>query len=182
MFTDRRSRRVVFVAHCILNQNAKIDGCARCPGAMRELVSELVDADLGIVQAPCPELMCLGLDRGAVTSAECTVESEDTRVGRLMAEGEASARCDALARDVAWQAQEYARHGFQVVGLIGVNGSPTCGVERNWREGAEREEPGVFVRQVRERLLAAGMDVPMRGVRAGDPAHAVAVARELGER
>jgi predicted secreted protein len=182
MFADRRSRRVVLVAHCILNQNAKIDGCARCAGAMRELVAELVDADLGIVQAPCPELMCLGLDRGADTSAERTVESEDTRVGRLMGEGEASARCEALARDVAWQAQEYVRHGFRIVGFIGINGSPTCGVERNWRDGAEREEPGVFARHVRERLLAAGLDVPMRGVRAGDPTHAASVARELGRR
>ena len=28
MFTDGRSRRVVFVAHCFLNQNASSDGTA----------------------------------------------------------------------------------------------------------------------------------------------------------
>jgi hypothetical protein len=42
VFTDSRSKKVVFVAHCVLNQNAKIDRCARYPGAMRELAEYLV--------------------------------------------------------------------------------------------------------------------------------------------
>ncbi len=34
MFTDGRSRRVVFVAHCFLNQNAISDGTAVWPAAV----------------------------------------------------------------------------------------------------------------------------------------------------
>ena len=33
MFTDGRSRRVVFLAHCLLNQNAISDGTAEVPAA-----------------------------------------------------------------------------------------------------------------------------------------------------
>ena len=64
MFTDGRSRRVVFLAHCLLNQNAISDGTAVYPAAFRELVQFFLEHQVGIVQLPCPELCCLGLDRG----------------------------------------------------------------------------------------------------------------------
>ena len=64
MFTDGRSRRVVFLAHCLLNQNAISDGTAEVPAAHREILRTVLDARVGVVQLPCPELCCLGLDRG----------------------------------------------------------------------------------------------------------------------
>lgn len=179
MFTDRRSRQVVFVAHCVLNQNAKIDRCARYPGAMRELVEYLVESGLGIVQMPCPELHCLGLDRQADARVEATVESEDTRVALRMRDGATTSVCNRLAEDVAYQVREYRRNGFAVAGIIGINGSPTCGAETNWYENREAPGPGVFIRALEERLLRDGMLVPIRGVKAADPQAAVSVATEL---
>ena len=41
MFADGRSRKVVFLAHCLLNQNAISDGTAVYPAAFRELVQFL---------------------------------------------------------------------------------------------------------------------------------------------
>ena len=70
MFTDGRSRRVLLIAHCLLNQNAISDGTAVCPAAFREAVRALLDGEAGIVQLPCPELCCLGLDRGDPRGAE----------------------------------------------------------------------------------------------------------------
>ena len=64
MFADGRSRKVVFLAHCLLNQNAISDGTAVYPAAFRELVQFFLEHQVGIVQLPCPELCCLGLDRG----------------------------------------------------------------------------------------------------------------------
>ena len=64
MFTDGRSRRVAFVAHCFLNQNAISDGTAVWPAACLELVDFFLSREIGIVQMPCPEVCCLGLDRG----------------------------------------------------------------------------------------------------------------------
>ena len=64
MFTDGRSKRVIFLAHCLLNQNAISDGTAEVPAAHREILRTVLDARAGVVQMPCPELCCLGLDRG----------------------------------------------------------------------------------------------------------------------
>ncbi|HTP89506.1 MAG TPA: hypothetical protein VMJ34_21295 [Bryobacteraceae bacterium] len=175
MFTDERSRRVIFVAHCVLNQNTKIDKCARYPGAMREMAMALVASGVGIVQMPCPEMIHLGLDREADPRAARTVESEDTRVAERMNQPEAVELCGRLAAGVVEQIDEYRRHGFEVAGIVGVNGSPTCGVETGWRDDVECHGPGVFLQAIRER----GANVLMRGVKASEPEHAVALVREL---
>jgi hypothetical protein len=36
MFEDQRSKKVVLALHCLLNQNARIDTCARSSGVMGE--------------------------------------------------------------------------------------------------------------------------------------------------
>ncbi len=64
MFEDGRSKKVIFIAHCILNQNSISDGTAVFPAAFKDVIKILLDADIGIVQMPCPELCCLGLNRG----------------------------------------------------------------------------------------------------------------------
>ena len=64
MFDDCRSRRVIFLAHCLLNQNSISDGTAVYPAAFKDVLRLLMDNEIGVVQLPCPELCCLGLDRG----------------------------------------------------------------------------------------------------------------------
>ena len=63
MFDDKRSRKVILVAHCVFNQNAKLDRCAHYPGPIKEAAEILLDSGIGIIQMPCPELLALGLDR-----------------------------------------------------------------------------------------------------------------------
>ena len=66
MFTDGRSKAIVFVAHCIMNQNSISDGTAEYPGSISEIMKLLYKSHVGIVQMPCPELLCIGLDRGNI--------------------------------------------------------------------------------------------------------------------
>ena len=179
MFTDKRSKKVVFVAHCILNQNAKIDRCAHYPGAMPEVTQTLLDAGIGMVQLPCPELLILGLDRRADMNKETTIASEDTRVATLMQHFTAKAICDKLAKDVLYQAEEYAKNGFDVLGVLGINGSPTCGVEFNWGDDCEEPRPGVFMQAIQDACKERAFILPMRGVRASQPEEAVNSVKAL---
>ena len=89
MFTDGRSRQVVFIAHCLLNQNAISDGTAVFPAAFSEIIKLLLDAEVGIVQLPCPELSCLGLDRGNKDGAAGPVTVENTRIRGKMQKADA---------------------------------------------------------------------------------------------
>ena len=170
MFTDGRSKRVIFLAHCLLNQNAISDGTAVCPAAFQELVQLLLDHEVGIVQMPCPELCCLGLDWGDVHGAERPVVEENTRIRRAMEKDGPRQKREALADLVAEQVQEYHKHGFQVLGIVGANRSPNCGVETTSDFDREVEGRGAFMDAITQRLEAAGISVPMLGLKGSDGA------------
>ena len=170
MFTDGRSKKVIFLAHCLLNQNAISDGTAVCPAAFGELIQLLLDREVGVVQMPCPELCCLGLDRGDVHGADRPVVEENTRIRRAMEEDGPRQKREALADLVAEQVQEYHKHGFQVLGIVGANRSPNCGVETTSDFDREVEGRGAFMEVIAQRLEAAGISVPMLGLKRPDGA------------
>jgi hypothetical protein len=61
--SDKRARRVIFISHCWLNINTRFpEGCA-FEGANVPLIKTLLDSGLGIIQMPCPEYECLGLEK-----------------------------------------------------------------------------------------------------------------------
>ena len=93
MFTDGRSRRVILIDIRMLNQNAISDGTAEAPAAHRKILRTILDAQAGVVQMPCPELCCLGLDRGDPEGGERPVVAENTRIRRAMGRPEAAAGC-----------------------------------------------------------------------------------------
>ena len=179
MFDDQRSKRVLLVAHCVLNQNAKIDRCAHYPGVIKEAVEALIESGVGLIQMPCPELLCLGLDRQVEHESVTTIEAEDTRVARRMSEEENQAACRALADALVFQVEQYRKNDFEIAGLLGINGSPTCGVEITWANNREERGPGVFIQALNEACHANGVTLRQRGITAREPRKAVAAVREL---
>lgn len=45
----------MFLSHCLLNENTRYLGGTARPGCVQEIVDACADADLGMVQLPCPE-------------------------------------------------------------------------------------------------------------------------------
>ena len=179
MFTDARSKRILLVAHCLLNQNAKLDRCAFYPGAIREAAQLILDFGAGIVQMPCPETLCLGLDRQADPAAHPSVEAEDTRIAMCMQESTARQKMQQMVADLLYQVEEYRKHSFALLGVVGINGSPTCAVERTWNADALQEGPGVFIELLQAALAERGISLPMRGMRAAEPEEAVSTVATL---
>lgn len=170
MFEDCRSRRVIFLAHCLLNQNSISDGTAVYPAAFKDVLCLLMEAEVGVVQLPCPELCCLGLDRGDEKGAERPVTAENTRIRRELQRGEPARRLEALVGYTMYQLEEYRRHGFEILGIVGANRSPSCGVETTSDNDAEIPGMGLFMGRLAERLAEAGASVPMLGLKASDDA------------
>jgi len=107
-------RRVAFVAHCLVNQNAKVSEFARCPGVVVPLLARLREAGYEIQQLPCPEMSFLGVARWWQSR-----EQYDTPGYRR--------HCRDLARTVVDTVAFYAEHEYDVV-IIGLDGSPSSGV------------------------------------------------------
>lgn len=161
-FRDGRGGKVVLLPHCALNQNARMAGTAERPAAVVELVKELLAHDVGIVQMPCPELCAFGLDR-----AQVRVEDElRTPSGKALSRN--------LARELVEQIAMYRSCGMQVLGILGKNGSPSCGVEQTWKNGFCAGS-GAFIEQLAAELEAQGIALEIVGIRDREPDQAIAV-------
>lgn len=168
MFCDGRSKKIVFIAHCFLNQNSISDGTAVCPAVCRELVECLMNANIGMVQMPCPELCCLGLDRGNADGAGSPVAVENTRI-RAALKQEKADQLTLLAGGVVRQILEYHRFGFEILGIIGANRSPSCGVDTTSERNEEVEGMGLFMEELSRMLSENRISVPMIGLTGSGP-------------
>jgi predicted secreted protein len=106
--------KVAFVAHCLLNQNARVAGGAVCPGMYSPAVDELRARGWQLAQMPCPELTFTGANRFWAVR-----EQYDTVSFRR--------HCRRIVAPVAGAIAAHLARGDEVV-LIGVDGSPTMGV------------------------------------------------------
>jgi predicted secreted protein len=56
-------RRVAFVAHCLVNQNAKVQEFARAAGVVPGVIERLRAHGYRLQQLPCPEMAFAGINR-----------------------------------------------------------------------------------------------------------------------
>lgn len=108
-----RKKKLIIVSHCILNQNSVVHPLARAKGAYTAIVEKILKEEIGIIQLPCPELLHLGEDRPPTTR-----DDYDTTEFRAL--------CKKLLHTVLIQIKEYQRHGYEILGILGINESPTC--------------------------------------------------------
>jgi predicted secreted protein len=151
--------KVAFVAHCMLNQNAKVVGGALCPGVYSPLVEELRGNGFQIAQMPCPELTFTGLNRFWAVK-----EQLDTIAYRR--------HCRRIVGAVAGAIAAHLARGDEVV-VVGLEGSPSMGVritssdpERfgrpEWPDGAPELTPGsgILIEALMAELAQRGVKKP----------------------
>ena len=157
-------RTACYLAHCLLNANAKVDGGARCAGVSAPVVTLLRRHGCAIRQMPCPELAFGGLRRFWAVR-----EQLDTPVFR--------AHCRRLAAPVATQIRADLAAGARVI-MIGIDGSPSMGVEftaasGEWggRPDKPNDEdypvtpgPGLFTETLLALLAEEGPSVRVAGI------------------
>ncbi len=110
-----RNKKIIYTAHCVLNQNSVIRDWERAAGAFNDIVRVLLDNNIAIIQLPCPEFTFLGEDRPPKTKEEYDIP-EFRNV------------CKELAEKVVVQMKEYKNNGYQIIGIVGIHGSPSCDI------------------------------------------------------
>ena len=131
---DERSRRVILVSHCLLNENTRYAGGATRPGAVTEAVDELMAAGYGIHQLPCPERHAWGgvlkrrslLLHGSRGHAVYALRRPLLRVFTWWTRFIYWRLAGRVVRDVV----DYQRSGMIPAGIVAIGGSPSCGVTR----------------------------------------------------
>ena len=111
----KRSRKILIVCHCLLNANAKIYPLALTGGVYREVLETYFREGTGIVQLPCPELSYLGANRWGMTR-----EQYDHPNFR--------SHCKKILKHPVNQIKTLHQANYDIRGILGVDGSPNCGV------------------------------------------------------
>ncbi len=146
-----RSRKVIFVSHLLLNQNAAPCGCEKAPGAVKELLELLGESGIGIIQLPDPELECFGLDRKS--KGKDTLDTKSYRT-----------TCRKLAADVLRQIESYMKANYQVVGMLGVEFNPTWAVHQLSNGTRNVPGKGILIEEIEAAMHGKRYQVPIIGV------------------
>lgn len=118
-----RSKKIAIISHCIINQNSVVKGEYKDINIFFPFIKKLFEENIGILQLPCPETECYGLKRWGHVK-----EQFDNCGYRKYVEKIVNSFVDII--------KEYINNGYEIVGIYGIAGSPSCGVNltcsANW--------------------------------------------------
>lgn len=111
----KRKKKIVLVCHCVLNSNSKVEGLSQYEGVFKEYVNIIANKGIGIIQLPCPEMIMYGIKRWGHVK-----EQFDNLFYRQ--------ECRRILEPIIQQIRNYVDFGYEIVGVVGIDGSPSCGV------------------------------------------------------
>lgn len=152
--TDIRSRRCVFVSHCLLAQGVMAQGLVKhFPGPVRPILEFCLEHDLNIMQMPCPESRCSAGGLNRTPHGKKWYEKNGLRE---------------TAREIAEDQADYMRavadQGFEIVGIIGVDFSPACAVNYLNRGPAIYRDQGIYMEELCNSLAARDLNIRLVGI------------------
>lgn len=121
----KRSKKMVVLSHCILNVNAKVEGFDPYPSMMKEVLDLLHQKGYGILQLPCPETSLYGMSRWGMVKEQLSHSYGKEAMRKLL-------------KPTIHQIETYLDNGYHIPLVIGIDGSPSCGVHftcsnTNWK-------------------------------------------------
>jgi predicted secreted protein len=159
-----RSGKILLLSHCLLNANSKIKGAALHGPVLKPVVRHILQQETGIMQLPCPEHSFAGGARWGQSK-----DQYDNPFYRR--------HCSIILGPVIDQLMDYHQQGYKLIGVLGIKGSPSCGIHYTYRakwggeiiphsgdnclpSGSLVKEPGVFLEIFQEKLAEAGLKIP----------------------
>lgn len=115
-------QKILLVSHCFFNDAAKLKNQNKTEmeeerSVKRKFLKRALDAGIELIQLPCPELILYGSDRWGHSASQFD-HPHFRQEARKMLE------------PVLLQIKEYMAHSerFEVLGVLGIDGSPSCGI------------------------------------------------------
>lgn len=158
-----RGKKIVLVSHCILNQNSVVHPCAQNMNDFKKLLVKIIGKNIGIIQLPCPELSLYGIKRWGHVKDQFNTPHFRKQSKKLI-------------ENIIENIIDYKNNGYEILGVVGVKGSPSCGVTKTCRGDwygevggldierkldtlEEANEPGIFMETLKESLTEIGTEV-----------------------
>lgn len=166
--------KILVVSHCILNKASKVKGynieeMEEENQLRKELLKEVFDKEIELLQLPCPEFIMYGSNRWGHVKNQF-----DNPFFRK--------NCKEILNPIIEQLKEYNNNKdkFQILGIVSVEGSPSCGYNltckgnyggelggcSNLQEKIESvvmvNEPGVFMEELKILLAKNNLNIDIR--------------------
>lgn len=152
--SDARSRKAVFVSHCMLAQCVMAEGVAKhFAGMVRPVVEFCMRNDINVIQMPCPETICWSGGLGRSPRGKAWYEKNGLReTSKEIARGQADYIVKLLTA------------GIDVLGVVGIDFSPACAVNYLNKGRSIVKEQGIYVEELRRELAERGISLPFIGI------------------
>lgn len=160
-----RGKKIVILSHCIINQNSVVKPYAKNGKDFLPFITWCLSNNIGIIQLPCPETGILGLRRwGHVKDQFENSNFLNSSIKYL------EPFIDII--------QDYLKEEYQILGIFGIKGSPSCGISKTCRadwcgEASSYEsindissrvkmvdEKGIFMEKFEELLKQKNISIP----------------------
>ena len=162
---DRRSQKIIVCCHCVLNQNAKLEGIAGWAGMITEVIEIIQRSGAGILQMGCPEMVYEGIGR-----FDKSYEQYDCPAFRKI--------CRDISTTTIDQIRNYQKWGYTVAGILAIDGSPSCGfnltqsapewrglvAEQNWQKVRYEHRNGILFEEMKPDIDQLKTPVPVVGI------------------
>lgn len=187
-------QNIIFVSHCILNTASKVvmydeEGMVKEECLRRNFLTKTLELGVQIVQLPCPEFTLYGANRWGHTKNQFD--------NPFFIE-----HCKRILRPIISQLKEYNQNNdkFKVLGIVGIDGSPSCGVEYtclgewggNLSDRNDLEDKinsadlvrgrGVFIDVLIHMLEEENISVELAGLYPDEPERVMNLLRKLSEK
>lgn len=164
-----RSKRIVVLSHCLLNSNSKVEGLSTYSSMLNKLIEYIILKDYGIIQLSCPELEMYGIKRWGHVKNQ--FDNEYFR-----------GQCNKMLESYINQFKDYLLNGYEIKCIIGVEKSPSCGVNKtcissSWGGTVNSNcikkkidnieivnESGVFIEELEKMLKNNDLNIPLVAV------------------
>jgi predicted secreted protein len=116
---SKKDRKIILIAQCLVNPYCRVHILGQNFPLSHELMNYLMEKRVGIIQYPCPETTAMGLKRNPQGR-----QQYDNIFFRN--------HCKELLKVPMLMVREFIRSNYRLVGYIGLENSPTCGI--HWGE------------------------------------------------
>lgn len=134
------NEKIVFVSHCILNQNIRNEKFYK----VKELVNLLTESNVGLVQLPCPKIDC---------NEDFIINENNTRIYKSY--------CKKISGFIVNTIKKYLDSNFEVIGILGVEFSPICGVYKINNGKKNVFGKGVLIKEIEREMQKRNFQVPI---------------------
>lgn len=178
-----KHQKLLFVSHCILNTAAKVSRAIDTSQTAEErerlaFLRFALKEGVQLIQLPCPEFTLYGANRWGHTREQFNNPFFRDHCRTLLAPMVQQMRA-------YLQAEEESK--FQVLGIVGIHGSPSCGVSRScsgpWggefsgrtdladtiAQVTNAPQQGIFIEVLEELVTQAGLSIPVLELNARNP-------------